>query len=63
MVKKKQPSFEIQVKADVYFSAKIEANSFEEALQVARQLGYQGLWDAPGDIIDTEYKVTGVFEA
>jgi len=62
MSKKKQPVFEIHVKADVFFSAKIEADSFEEALQKARQLKYYGLWEAPGDIIDTEHKITGVFE-
>ena len=61
--KKKQPQFEIHVKADVFFSAMINADNLEDAIQKAKELGYSGLWDATGDIIDTEHKITGVFES
>lgn len=63
MTKKHSPKFTIHVKANVCYSAEIEADSFEEALAKARELKHDGLWEAPGDIIDTEYKIEGVFKS
>jgi hypothetical protein len=63
MSKKQQPKFQVQIKATVYFFAEITANTFEEALAEARNLGYQGLWDLPGDLIDTEFEIEGIDKA
>lgn len=59
----KQKKFTINVKANLYYYADIVADSFEDALTKARQMGHDGLWKAPGDIIDTEYEIEGVFRA
>lgn len=60
MAKPKQPTFQIQVKATLFYYAKVQANSLEEALAEARRLGHDGLWEVPGDIIDKEYEIEGV---
>lgn len=59
----KQKKFSVQVKAKLFYFADITADSFEDALAKARELGHDGLWKAPGDIIDTEYEIEGVSKA
>jgi len=60
IMSKKQQKYNIQVKAKLFYSAEIAADSFEDALARARELGHDGLWKAPGDIIDTEFEIEGV---
>jgi len=62
MSKKKQ-KYNVQVKAKLYYFAEITADSFEDALAKARELGHDGLWKTPGDVIDTEYEIEGVNKA
>ena len=60
---KKQQKYSVQVKAKLYYFAEIAADSFEYALAKAREMGHDGLWKAPGDVIDTEYEIEGVNKA
>jgi hypothetical protein len=62
-MKVKQKKFNLQVTANLCYYAEITADSFEDALAKARQMGHDGLWKAPGDIIDTEYEIEGVSKA
>jgi hypothetical protein len=59
----KKKKFNIQVKANLCYFAEITADSFEDALTKARQMGHDDLWKAPGDIIDIEYEVEGISKA
>jgi len=64
--KENKPKFQVQVKANVYFYAEMEgATSLEEALTKAREMknSFNRLWEAPGDIIDTEIEIEGVSKA
>lgn len=56
----KQKKFNVQVKATIFYYAEIVAESFEDSLKTARELGHDGLWKTPGDVIDTEYEIEGV---
>jgi hypothetical protein len=59
-----KPKFQVQVKAQVYFYAEVPGNTLEEALTaVLAMKNFNALWEAPGDIIDTEIEIEGVNKA
>lgn len=64
MAKKKNVTkFEVWVKRDHLFTAKIEADTLEEALSTAKAMTIEQLLDAPGETVDSEHQFTTVMEA
>ncbi len=62
MSKSKKPKFDVWVKREHTFTAKIEADSLEQALEIAKSMSIERLLDAPGDTIESEHKFTAVLE-
>lgn len=62
MKKPKKPKFDVWVRRDHLFTAKIEADSLEQALEIAKSMDIDQLVDAPGETIDSEHKFTAVLE-
>ena len=60
---KKQQTFDVWVKRDHLFTAKIKADSLEQALEKAKAMSIEQLVDAPGETIDSDHKLTAVMEA
>lgn len=63
MSKPKKPKFVVNVQRKHWFTAEITADSLEEALETARKMDIDVLLDAPGETIDSEFRITGVDEA
>lgn len=59
----KKTTFDVWIKRDHTFTAKIKADSLEEALATAKSMSIEQLVDAPGESIDSEHKFTAVLEA
>jgi hypothetical protein len=59
----KKKTFDVWIRRDHHFSAKIKADSLEQALETAKQMSIEQLVDAPGETIDSEHKFTAVLEA
>ncbi len=62
MKKLKKKQYTVNVKRDVFFEARIEADTMREAFEKAEAMSTDELWNTPGDIIDDEHKITAVFE-
>lgn len=58
----KAKTFDVWVRRDHYFTAKIKAQSLAHALEIALSMKIDQLIDAPGETIDSEHKITGVME-
>ena len=62
--KSEAPKFEIHVSAKLSFTATVEADSLKEALEKASAMSYGQLFeDTPGEMLDSEHEITGVFKA
>lgn len=61
MLKKKV--FDVWVKRDHMFTAKIKAETLEEALSLAKAMSIEQLVDAPGETIDSDHVFTAVLES
>jgi hypothetical protein len=61
-MKEKLKKFTVHVKADIFYEAKISAPSMQDALKLAESSSHDHLWALPGDILDSEKTITGIFE-
>jgi hypothetical protein len=59
--KTKTPVFTVWVKRDHFFTAEIKADSLADALGKVKEMDIDQLLDAPGETMDSEHKITGVF--
>lgn len=62
MSKKKAKTFDVWVRRDHLFTSKIEADTLEDALVIAKSMSIDDLVDAPGETIDSEHRFTAVLE-
>jgi len=62
-MKKNVKRFDVWVRRDHQFTAKIKADTLEQALEIAKLMTIEQLMDAPGETIDSEHKFTAVMEA
>jgi hypothetical protein len=60
---KNQKKFDVWVKRDHIFTAKIKADTLEEALATAKSMTIEQLIDAPGETVESEHTFTAVMEA
>lgn len=60
--KVKQKVFEVHVTGDIFYTAKIKADTLKGALEIAESLSHNELTDLPGEMMDGEIKIVGVFE-
>jgi hypothetical protein len=58
----RKKKFTVMYKIDGAYTAEIAADTLEEALAKARELGANGLQGHPGDVLDEELTITGVYE-
>ena len=61
--KKNVKKFDVWIRRDHQFTAKIEADTLEEALAIAKTMSIEDLLDIDGETIDSEHKFTAVMEA
>jgi hypothetical protein len=60
--KKKAKTFDVWIKREHIFTAKIKGDTLEEALALAKSMTIEQLLDAPGETIDSEHRFTAVME-
>ncbi len=63
MAKKENKKFDIWVRRDHLFTAKIKADTLEQALEIAKSMSIDQLVEAPGETVDSEHKFTAVMES
>jgi len=64
MAKKKDvKKFDVWVCREDTFTAQVEADTLEQALEIAKGMTIDDLVDAPGEMIESEHKFTAVIEA
>jgi hypothetical protein len=61
-MKTKQKTFTVQVLVEELYTSEIKADSLREALDVAESYTEKQLRACPGEIINTDTKITGVFD-
>jgi hypothetical protein len=59
----KKPKYDVWIKREHTFTAKIQANTFEEALETAKLMSIDDLLGAPGETVDSEHEITGILKA
>ncbi len=62
-MKKKKTYFDVWVRRDHSFTAKIEAENLEQAIERAKGMTIEQLMDVPGETVDSEHRFTAVLEA
>ena len=55
-------AYHVQAKIDMLVNTTIKADSLEAAVREARSLGVEDFVEIPGDHIDSELQITGVYE-
>jgi len=58
----KKQTYDVWVRRDHLFTAKIKADSLEGAFQLAKSMSIEQLMDAPGETVESEHKLTAVME-
>jgi hypothetical protein len=61
-MKKKDKKFDVWVLREYSFTAKIKADSLEEALEAAKGMSIYQLLDAPGEEIDSNHTFTAIMQ-
>jgi hypothetical protein len=61
-MKTKQKKFTVYVRVEELYTAEIKADSLREALDIAESRTEEELRDTPGEILNTDTEITGVFE-
>lgn len=58
----KQKKFTVHYKLDGLYTAEIPADSLKDALEKSQAMSQDELDKAPGECVDSEVKITAVFE-
>jgi hypothetical protein len=61
-MKKKLKTFNVSFNVEVFTSIQISAESIEDAITKARELGVTDVVEIPGEYIDGSLELTGAYE-